>query len=28
MADPEVYEPLAADPWCGDDPPPDASSED
>ena len=26
MADPEVYEPLAADPWCGDDPPPDASS--
>ena len=25
MADPEVYEPLAEDPWCGDDPP---SSED
>ena len=21
MADPEVYEPLAEDPWCGDDPP-------
>ena len=26
MADPDVYEPLAADPWCGDDSPPDASS--
>ena len=25
MADPDVYEPLAEDPWCGDDPP---SSED
>ena len=25
MADPDVYEPLAEDPWCGD-APPDASS--
>ena len=28
MVGASVYEPLAEDPWCGDDPPPDASSED
>ena len=26
MADPDVYEPLAEDPWCGDDPPEASSS--